>query len=415
MKEPKAKPNLFVVDTPHQLLNAVEAVHSLQLKNNHLLVTRPRNGAQDRFTPLIKAVDWVTVSFPSVWIRPKHRIQTLLGSVGNRWYCRCLHLMEMLALSKVAFRFRNVDGLFLGHYSIEWTPFMRHIANTVKYNTLYLLDDGTDTIEINNRRHRSEGHNCEVEKGCTSESPIWKKVGVYLLAKYWRWNLADAPSVTFFTAYDLDVGEHDQLVRNNYSYLRSLAPQKRIYLADTVVFIGICSSDNYIEMDAHLDFLSEVRAHFAEKKILYVAHPRDSAACVARIREHLKCELWQCSSVIEYDLIVRGINPSVVGAFPSSALITLAHLMDPEVGIVSFHIAPEHWVHWADDAVAAYDYIKNKVQQRVTVVRLTRKNEQDSGTLQNHSAVVPSYPGRGPEKSTGIHNVLELESSNLRP
>ena len=36
MKLIKTKPNVFVVDTPHQLLNAIEAVHSLQLRNNHL-------------------------------------------------------------------------------------------------------------------------------------------------------------------------------------------------------------------------------------------------------------------------------------------------------------------------------------------------------------------------------------------
>ena len=146
MKGAKPKANVFVVNTPHQLLNAIEAVHSLQLTNNHLLVIRPNNGSFKRFMPLIKLGDWVTVRFPSVLIDPKHRVQKLLHPAANRWYCRYLHFRKMRALAKLAARFHHVDKLFLGHYSAEWTPFMRHIANTIKYDALYLLDDGTDTI-----------------------------------------------------------------------------------------------------------------------------------------------------------------------------------------------------------------------------------------------------------------------------
>src|SRR5271168_5066970 len=122
MKQINTKPNVFVVHTPHQLLNAVEAVHSLQLRNNHLLVTSPKSGARDKFTPLIKVDDWVTVSFPSVWIKPRQRVQKLLGPVANRWYRRWLHFLQMHALAKVVARFQHVDKLFLGHYSAEWTP-----------------------------------------------------------------------------------------------------------------------------------------------------------------------------------------------------------------------------------------------------------------------------------------------------
>jgi len=60
MKEFGTKQNVFVVNTPHQLLNAIEAVHSLQLANNHLLVIRPENGGHDRFKPLIEVSDWAT-------------------------------------------------------------------------------------------------------------------------------------------------------------------------------------------------------------------------------------------------------------------------------------------------------------------------------------------------------------------
>jgi hypothetical protein len=373
MKGAKPKANVFVVTTPHQLLNAIEAVHSLQLTNNHLLVIRPNNGSLERFMPLIKLGDWVTVRFPSVLIDPMHWVQKLLHPAANRWYCRYLHFRKMHALAKLAARFHQVDKLFLGHYSAEWTPFMRHIANTVTYNTLYLLDDGTDTIEINERRHRSESNEpTTLIERSTSGVSVREKIETHLRAMYWNLHLAEAPSVTFFTTYDLNVREGDRLIRNNYNYLRGLAPITHTYMPDTVIFLGLCTVDDYFDINVYLDFLSEVRAYFADKRIIYVAHPRDSASCIKQIANHLKCELWPCFGVIEYDLIVRGIKPEVVAAFVSSALITLANLMDADVEIVCFHIAPKYWLHWGDDAVAAYDYIKKKAQERITIVPLNR-------------------------------------------
>lgn len=369
MKQINTKPNLFVVHTPHQLLNAVEAVHSLRLRNNHLLVTGPKRG---RFMPLIKEGDWATVSFPSLWIEPRYRVQRLLGPALNLWYCACLHLLEMYAMARITRRFQDVDQLFLGHYRVEWAPFMRHIANAIKYNTLYLLDDGTDTIEINKRRHRIENNQCEAPIDENAfQSSVRRKIETHLRVKYWNWHLEEAHYVTFFTIYDLDIRKGDQLIRNNYRHLQSLAPLQRIYMPDTVLFLGICSGDDYIDMNAYLDFLSNVRDFFVGKKIIYVAHPRDNASRLNRIREHLEWELWPSSSVIENDLIVQGVKPKAVAGFASSALVTLAHLMDRDVEIVCFHIPPKHWIHWREDAVEAYNYMKSKVP-RVSVVPIGR-------------------------------------------
>jgi hypothetical protein len=251
------------------------------------------------------------------------------------------------------------------------------MANIIKYNTLCLLDDGTDTLEINERRRTSESKDRKaLIEPSTSRISGWKTVRPHFRAKYFDWHLAEAPNVTFFTNYELEVRKGDRLLRNNYSYLRSLAPLEHNHMPDTVFFVGLCSVDNNIDMDVHLNFLSSVREYFAGNKIIYVPHPRDSVSRVTQIQEHLQCELWPSTSVIEYDLIVRGIKPKAVAAFVSSALITLAHLMDTDVEIVCFHIAPEHWIHWREDAVRAYNYIKSKVRQRVTIVPLCRRENE---------------------------------------
>lgn len=307
MKLIKTKPNVFVVDTPHQLLNAIEAVHSLQLRNNHLFaLLKPKDLSQGRFMPLIRMSDWATVSFPSPFIDSRRWVQELFGRVANRWYCRYLNFQRMYTVAKLTARFKNVDKLFVGHYWAEEKPYMRHIANAIRYDALYLLDDGTDTIDINERRNRSECNKqgTQAEKSDTRAS-VYKRIERHLRAKYWNWNVAEASNVTFFTVYDIDVRKGDSLIRNNYSHLRSLAPTEKICMPDTVMFIGDCMAEGYFEVNVHFEFLSEVRKYFADKKLIYVAHPRESAFCLTQIRDHMQCEIWPAFSVIEHDLFTR--------------------------------------------------------------------------------------------------------------
>jgi hypothetical protein len=372
----KSKPNLFMVNTPHQLLNAIEAVHALRLTNNHLLVVKPRNGVLDRFMPMLGGGDWATVNFLAISIEPKFHFQSLLHPSVNRWYARYVRFRKMYAMARLAAKYKHVDNLLLGHYSAEWTPFMRHLANSITYDALCLLDDGTDTIEINESRHKYESAEPKgpTDKGASRMS-FWGELEKRFWGKWRKWNLAEAPSVTFFTIYDLDVQKNDRLIMNHYSYLQSMAPPKSTYLRDTVVFLGQCTVDEYIDIKDHLGFLSSVRRYFSDKKIIYVAHPRDSAGHVAQIIEHLQCEIWPSSSTIEYDLIVRGVKPAIVAGFISSALITLAHLMSADVSVICFHIAPEHWIHWREDAIGAYEYIKRKEEKRISVVPLSLQED----------------------------------------
>lgn len=373
MKRPSTKPNLFVLETPYQLLNAIEAIHALQLNNNHLILIGYKNGYQDRFLPLIKSVDWVRVSFPSVLIEPKARVLKLLGSLANPWYCRYLCFKRMRTLAKLSRSIKHADKIFLGHYWAEEKWYMRHIANTIKHDTLYLLDDGTDTIDISERRNRIKVGRQQMswEKNDCRES-VFKRLVRSVRTNYWTGNVTEASSITFFTIYEIDIRNGDLLIRNNYDFLRSLAPVQQVHRPDAVFFIGQCIvDDGCFDGSVYLNLLSRVREYFAGKMLVYVPHPRESAAWVARIRKHLQCDLWSPSSVIEYDLIVQGVKPAAVAGFQSSALITLARLMDPGVEIISFHIDPGHWTRWRENVVATYNYLKAKAQPRVALVSLS--------------------------------------------
>ncbi len=364
--------NLFIIETPHQLLNAIEAVHSMHLTNNDLVIVGHEGGDRSKFIPLIELSAWTSLTYLSPYINSKPWVRKRFGPVIYRWYCRYLHFRRMYSLTELAARFRQVERLFLGHYFPEEKPFMRHIANTITYGTLYLLDDGTDTIEINERRKTHE----KDEYGVTEIRPFFrlpacKSVEQYIRRKCWNWSLAEAPCVTFFTVYDLDIRKGDKLIKNDYRCLQSRSVSHRVCMPDTVVFIGQCIQDGNIEMNAHLGFLSKAREHFSEEKFVYVAHPRESSLCLNHVRESLRCEIWPSSSVIEQDLFGRGIKPKAVAGFASSAQITLACLMDPDVEMVCFEIPPKYWLGWREGAVGFYDYLRAKLDWRVRIASIS--------------------------------------------
>lgn len=341
----------------------------MQLANNHLVILGPEGGDRSKFIPLIKSSTWNSLTYLSPYINSKPWVRKRFGPIIYRWYCRYLHFRRMYLLTGLTARFRQVERLFLGHYFPEEKPFMRHIANTITYGTLYLLDDGSDTIEINERRktHREDQYGVTEIRHFFKLS-VCKKIEQYARSKCWNWSLAEAPCVTFFTVYDLDIRKGDKLIKNDYRCLRSRSVSRRVCRPDTVVFIGQCIQDGNIEMNAHLRFLSKARERFPEEKFVYVAHPRESSLCLNRVRETLQCEIWPSSSVIEQDLFGCGIKPKAVAGFASSAQITLAYLMDPDVEMVCFEIPPEYWLGWREGAVGFYDYLRKKLGWRVMVI-----------------------------------------------
>jgi len=140
-------------------------------------------------------------------------------------------------------------------------------------------------------------------------------------------------------------------------------------MPDTVFFIGHCIADGYFEVGAQFQMFADVEKYFGGKRLIFVAHPRESQDCINRIRQELHWDIWPSSSVIEQEMMVRGIRPNAVAGLVSSALITLAFLLDPGVDIVSFYIAPEHWLKWGDYANGVYQYLEQ--QHRVRTVPLS--------------------------------------------
>ncbi len=374
MTETSSCDNLFIVDTTYQLLNAIEAANYLGLSNNHLIIVNEAGQLSGAYKKIIDSKDWVKVI--NVWLAIDTdkcnyvRLGPRVAEFARRWYARYLNLQRMRIAAKIAESIVEVNNLFLGHYWADHKPFMRHFANTIRHRNLYILDDGTDIIDVNNRRRALDNIDVDDSFGHSrvTSLPVGN-VARHLLRKYWRWDISEARNVTFFTTYDLHTRPGDHVVKNEYRYLRSLAaaakPNGEIY------FLGQCLvDDGYVDAETYLDYLGRVKAYFGDEAIKYIPHPRESEVMVKSVHDILGFEIKKFDVPVEYQLVVSEEIPKVIASFFCSALESCSNMFADRIKIACFYISPSQ-MNKAQKAVASiYEYFERKASDQFMYIKL---------------------------------------------
>jgi len=370
LRNNNSKPNVFVVDTPFQLLNAIEAAKHFALSNSHLVIIKYPGLNQAAFDPLIKKNEWAEVMFLEME-KEEYRVCPFSSNVVVRkWYNWLLHFRRRNKFTKICRSFGPANRLFLGHYWVPIKYYMRHFANNLKFEKLFLLDDGTDIININLQRKlagNSTGKSGEAMKIPTGFSV--RNIMTYLKKKYWDWNLGDAESLTFFTTYELGVRTGDQVIKNEYRYLRSVAVNSSA--SEEVCFLGQCfAEDEYMSKESYLEHLKAVKEHFKGDKIIYVAHPRQSEQLLRTITVSLGWEVRRFGIPIEVAMVAGGYFPKVLASFNCSALESCSNIFDTRLKIACFRISPAHLLRWSLETAAIYEHFESKVGPSFEIIQI---------------------------------------------
>jgi len=364
--------NVFLIETSLQLLNAIEAKNDFKLVNNHLIV-RLGEGPQETLKSLVLEHDWDGVHYFIFSNKTMTFESALLGQrISKRIRGYCYDYQQYLnrkMLDGIAISLGRAENIFLGNYignrKIYDVIYMRHFANTLKHEKLYIMDDGTDIMQVNEERKNVRLRD-ESPKG--SDSFFLRLKEMY--RKYCiDWNDKGADRVTFFSAYDMNVGSNDFLIRNEYKYLRKIAAE--VNPSDEVFFLGQwLIEDRYIREEYYLDYLRKVKEYFTGEKLVYIPHPRESSNMINKIKESLGLEIKQFNVPIEYEISIKGNIPKVLASFFSSALQNCHIILGQKVNIKSFYIAPEHLMRAPEFVQNVYEYYKNIADENFEVIKL---------------------------------------------
>src|SRR5215831_9233540 len=322
--------NVFVVETPPQLMNALEARHTLAADDSVLIVILQDDLPQDAYAAIVQPDEWSAIHYVQRDIVPQGPFQR---SLKHHPHPRVRGYFATYGLRVLAQRIRAiarslgpVQNVFIGNY---WIDYMRHVANVIDHRKLILLDDGTATLLINDRRR--EGRPLD-------NYSHWRRARVRVVNLLAGIRAAQAQSVTFFTIYDLVTKKEDRVVKHNYSYLRSLAGA--VPPSNEVFFLGQTLVDEGLSRERYMDYLRKIIQYFKSDKIVYVAHKLEPQDKLAYIRDEMGLPVVRFGVPIEFQMTVKRARPKLLASFCSSALENCRIIFGDKMNIKSFYLDP---------------------------------------------------------------------------
>jgi len=328
--------NVFYVDTPLQLLNALEAKLALGLENTALVVVTwlPRRA---QLEALIEKRDWDEV----------YTVTDLAGMTERsprlRLY-KALHAARR-QVDDIVRNLGEADTLLLGNHG---SPIGQHIASSLRYRRLVILDDGMATLALAEHRARTVSG---------SQAPHRLRRRLRNMALGLRSH--DADNVTFFTSYDVAVAPRDHVIRNEYDRIRSLTVSAQ--LVPETLFLGQpLVEDNQVDEDVYLRYVRAAQHDGGGDELVYAPHPRESLERVHRLQRLLGFELRINTLPVEIELARSGRLPTTLASFCSSAIDNCRILFGgTNMKIMAYVIADEELLAGRNGALShMYDYLR---------------------------------------------------------
>ncbi|VAW63381.1 hypothetical protein MNBD_GAMMA11-1570 [hydrothermal vent metagenome] len=324
--------NVFLVKTPLQLLNAIEARHYFNLDlNDCVLIAMGDRKSQPQILMLLDDInEWgevIDLNDVDLFCDNPFELKRN-GFIKKIQKLKIFRksFFYIIRLNKISKCLSSVKYIFVGYTRYTY---MSHFVNITNHDELVFLDDGNGTINYAERRR--------VGANAVSGISMKKKVKLYAKRLFQRVQDQEKESACFFTAYDISPGDKDKVIKNNFLYLKSKVSEapsinEVYFIGSPLSEVGIVSSDYYV------DHLNRIKKYFKNKKIVYIAHRRDSEKKLQIIKDKLGISVVFFDYPIEYQLAFVGPRPLILASFFSAALDSCRLIFGEKINLVSFKI-----------------------------------------------------------------------------
>ena len=274
---------LYVISSPLQLLNAIEARECFKHSGSDVLIYIYRKPADlDQLSGILDD-QWTGIRYFK------------LSAIKRLFY----PMMLRSFLSK-----KPIDRIYLGYpYNIR-----AHIANAFHAET-WILDDGTFTLRLN-------------EDLLKTDSAYWKSSSIAdrLLGRLV--DLSYLKTVSFFTCYDIAPPHGQKVIHNDYHAIKKQISKQ--ILDEEVLFIG--SPIEGIMLPSNGKFISlmkQVSEFYGKRKIIYALHRLEDEKIRKAQLEQMGITVKKFKTPLEAACYQENITPFEVASFLSSALSNL--------------------------------------------------------------------------------------------
>lgn len=302
---------LFVVESPLQLLNAVEArqYFSIAAEDALLVVLRGVSEKNQQQTlQLVERNEWADITE----LGETKRLADFLK--GKRKIARWLQQKG------------SVEQVFIGDYRAR---FMRHLANSAGKKVI-LLDDGTATLAVADKRQQGVSASDKYQSS-------WRKY--FNKRRIFGYQDQDIPALTYFTSFNITANTKDIITRHHYQFLREkLGHYQRsdswYFIGCPIVDMGIVSETSYLR---YLQLIADSTSD----PVFYIPHRREDPEKVAMFARQLGWQVRSFDKPLELALIESDELPQGFLGLYSTALDNAVLLFGEMLQIKSYEIPPE--------------------------------------------------------------------------
>jgi len=322
--------NLFVLKSPLQIINALEAVAHFKLSNNiFVLIYTDSLANENQMRELVNSnnIDGIEIIH-----------------VKKEFKSKFLKYVQLIK----QFKKDKYNYLFLG----EIGKFHKVLLANIKKEKVFLLDDGTATIKFYN----------EVIK--TNKYNRYKFKEIRFLLFGLRVKIKD--KMNLFTYFDLEPIHGIEIVKNRLENLRkNYQEQMHKHNEDTIYFIGEPLDDiNVIDTNTYKNMIENLINMF-KKKTIYIPHRYESNQLKKTISsiDNKLFEIKDINRPIETYFIEQKIYPKHIISCSSTALTTLGMMY--EEAIVNIIKIPENDINKAYFDSFLREFYKNSDQSKM--------------------------------------------------
>lgn len=302
--------NIFLVQTPFQLFNAIEAKNRFDKNEKNILILINR-GKEKNLDQIKKILEYDSEWFDLIQIDFYTKIQKLFYPLLIK---NIINKLNAYTIDKIYVAlYRNISA---------------HIINSVHHQNSIIYDDGNNmfkTIEFLDKSKKK------------SFSYFRKMISVLLLRKT---DINFIYKSTIFTLFDISEFKKisNPIIHNDFSYFKSKI--KNLKKEKNVFFIGSRMIDNGISKDIFESSLKKVVEFYrvVNKNVIYVPHRYEDIEYLESLSKKLKFVLTPFSSIIEFEFIIKGINPNEVSTFRSTAVDTLKIIYNAKIMIFKINL-----------------------------------------------------------------------------
>ncbi|WP_026803851.1 hypothetical protein [Aliarcobacter lanthieri] len=287
----KNNKNLFIINSPLEFINAREAIYLFNLTNILFLVIYNRN---------------------------ENNVNQLKEQIKDLIYCEIIEFYPSKGSSFFKYvrlirelRKYTYNKIFTGE--IDDSNFRILIAN-LKKEKLFLLDEGTSTIEEYERKIKTNNLN------------KYKFREIRYLLVGLRLKLKD--TINFFTYYDIKPIYGGEVVKNKLEYMKRNFEQNSITDYSQILFFLGQPSSIFANKEDLFKSLQNVIQKYKNKKIIYIPHRREMNLIEIKNNFNKDIEILDINQPIEQYFLNNNIYPMHVISFRSTALTTTKILFE---------------------------------------------------------------------------------------